>query len=312
MHHQYICSHSPKPAHAQERTDNPLIPRVNPIALSYMGKQTLHVYDSQLKAGIDLQVPMTLQPPVLIRIRIRSATQFFASTGDNPTNPEWKSITTEAPVNSLVLYSRLPVHLKPQYTLGPLFVRHWENLPEELRVMIITQNMIAYPVRQGCRYPMDLITKLFPHCRMTPHIARMATEAFYRNNEFLIQLNSGMPNRYPPAPLNCLIRRLHLTMYICRSHCTFLRKLSEGRLGFGSLRYLRIKISWHFPVRDSDNTDWDNFIDDTTDNPIEFLCGGSLAVISRPAGLIMYVHRLMRADPAKQAVIQDRIKFGKN
>ncbi|KAL1600609.1 hypothetical protein SLS60_006995 [Paraconiothyrium brasiliense] len=291
--------------------DNPLIPRVNPIALSYMGKQTLHVYDSQLETGIDLRTPMTLQPPVLVRIRIRSATQFFATTGENPMNPEWKSITTEAPVRSLVLYSSPRVHLKPQYTLGPLFVHYWESLPEELRVMIITQNMIAYPVRQGHRYQVGLLTNLFPHCRMTPEIGRIATEAFYRNNEFLIQLNSGMPNRYPPAPFNCLIRRLHLTMYICRSHCTFLRKLSEGKLGFGSLKHLSIKISWHCPMRDSDAADWDNFIDDTTDNPIEFPCKGSLTLLNRSVGLIMCGNMFLRADPAKRAIIQERIKFGK-
>jgi hypothetical protein len=253
---------------------------------------------------------MVLQPPVLTRIRIRSPTRFFASTEQDATYLDWKCISTDTPVKSLVLYSRQPVQLKPDYTLGATFVRYWDALPEELRVNIIAENMMAYPHRQALRHSPERFIKLYPHCRMTPQIARMATEAYYKNNEFLIQLTTGMPNRYPPAPFNDLIRRLYLTMYIFRSQWTFLRKLSLGMLGFGNLKYIEILISWHYPSKDVDGTEWDNFVDDTLNDPIVFSCEGKVALATRPAGLKMRGPRHMRADPAQEAAIQSRIRFG--
>lgn len=254
---------------------------------------------------------MSLQSPVSIRIRVRGPTEFFAAIGDSSLHPEptWMAVSSHAPVKSLVLYCSQPIQLQPLYDLGPTFVRYWHNLPEELRVSIITQNMIAHPARQNWRTSIDLHTKLFPHCRMTPQIARLATEAFYMNNEWLIQLNSGIRNRYPPAPLNGFIRRLYLRMYINHSHWMFLRKLSDGKLGFGGLKRLNVEIDWHFPAREVDVTEWELFIEETEENPIEFSCKGSVKFNKRPPSLAMSGVKNVSAQD-NQIVVRNRITFG--
>ncbi|KAF2449925.1 hypothetical protein P171DRAFT_440358 [Karstenula rhodostoma CBS 690.94] len=313
MHYLSFCSYSSRPIPGQELVNPPSrfrqIPRIAPISLSYMGKQKIHVYDSSAEEGIDLKTPMFLQAPVFVRIRIRSPTTFFATAEEDPMYPNWKSISTRAPVNSLVLYSTQSVQLKPDYNLGPTFVRYWDKLPEELRVNIIAENMKAYPARQNPRFSMDLFTKLYPHCRMTPQIARIAMEGFYKHNEFLIQLNSGIPNRYPPAPFNDLIRRLHLTMYIRRSQWTFVRNLSEGKLGFAHLKYIGIVVSWHYPPQDIDGTEWDAFVDETFDHRIEFSCEGELSLLARSAAAVVSVPSFVRGSPAQLAMMQSRIRF---
>ena len=58
-----------------------------------------------LEEGIELKTPMFLKPPVLVRIRVRTPDVFFATAEEDTSYPDWKTISTSAPVNSLVLYS---------------------------------------------------------------------------------------------------------------------------------------------------------------------------------------------------------------
>ncbi|KAK7185018.1 hypothetical protein DPSP01_002848 [Paraphaeosphaeria sporulosa] len=314
MHYASFCSNSCTPTPGKEPVDPPprfpKIARVAPIPLSYLGKQKVYAYDSIAKEGIDLKTPMFLQAPVLVRIHIRLPTMFLATAEEDPMYPDWKSISSSAPVNSLVLYSTQPVRLKPNYTLGSTFVRYWDKLPEELRVSIIAENMKAHPARQTPR-TQALLTKLYPHCRMTPQIARLAITGFYKHNEFLVQLNSGMPNRYPQVPYNDLIRRLQLSMYIRRSQWEFVQKLSEGKLGFANLKYVSILISWHYPAEDIDETEWDDFVDETRNDCIEFSCDGIVDLVARSAAAITCrAPKYVRGDLAQLTVIQSRIRFG--
>lgn len=126
---------------------------------------------------------------------------------------------------------------------------------------------------------------------MTPEIARLATEAFYKHNERLLVLDSStnaIPcnnfNRYPSPTMNHMIRRMYITMRIRLMYTNFLRKLLKGALGFQNLKNLEITMEWNWPPTFADVEAWHRFHNETTDDPVCFPCDGS--VLIEPASTV--------------------------
>lgn len=118
--------------------------------------------------------------------------------------------------------------------------------------MIIKENMTC-SVRPSFRTRhVGFEQVLLSYCHMTPEIARLATEAFYKHNEWLFVLDSptnAIPcnnfNRYSSPTMNHMIRRMYITMCIRLMYINFLRKLSKGALGFLNLKNLAITMEWN-------------------------------------------------------------------
>lgn len=293
--------------------------------------------------GIDLKTPMVLQPPFCIQVR--SPKKFLVWMNDdafdhndtinpNSINPKWTDVSVSILDGSIFIYSeRSPVKLVPEYTLGETFARCWNNLSEEIKVsshssksgdylltlrqaMIIKKNMFC-SVRPSFRTRhVGFEQVLFPYCRMTPEIARLATEAFYNNNEWLVELNSpinAIPrynfNRYPSPILNNMIRRMYITMYIRPVHTNFLRKLSKGVLGFHNLKNLEITVEWKWPPTFPDFQAWHQFHTEATHDPVVFACDGSVHIEPASSSWIMTGARYAPYMLDKEILLRERIVF---
>jgi hypothetical protein len=120
------------------------------------------------------------------------------------------SIVSPARELPICIYSEDPLFIRVE--MGPLFATGWSKLPRELKLMTIgTELVFHYTIagvyhsclswlhgrfgwldkRQGIdltstHLALEWQSKLMPYLRMTPDVADVASENFYRRNRFLV------------------------------------------------------------------------------------------------------------------------------
>jgi hypothetical protein len=167
--------------------------------------------------------------------------------------------------------------LVPSIALDAGFVKGWNTLSDELKVMILRENVAPpHSVPQECHVCIDskepthnniihtaskiglsdsyneiMKMQLFPFRRMTPEIATLANEIFY--GTYTIRFMSVIPNGLSPAlPSQLLdehlIRRLDLHQ-LMPFYYRAVKAISQPDSSFTALRYVRVTFDWGFLLR---------------------------------------------------------------
>lgn len=220
-----------------------------------------------------------------LRLYVEFSSPFIATAaGDSTENPLYLYhsitidpgrslvITCKDPIpleNGMTIHPRLPLKLeapqhkqltlRPDFRLTPEFARGWNNLPVELKTRILERNLSnllgtsrKHGLRQG-----DEKTILFRYLRMTPEIAHLSREIYYKNNTFMVSMEI---NRivldfhraryenvacYPPRSGNRFIRTVNISIEAKRSlreYWPMIQRMDSGGYGFQNLRFVGIRV----------------------------------------------------------------------
>jgi hypothetical protein len=130
------------------------------------------------------------------------------------------------------------------------FLAGWRKLPDELKT-----HVLRYALPQTMTFNADAFagtprndrsntfeTYIMP-LLTCPEIAGIATELLYKHYAVCIKHfgdHSGL--LYPSPTINVHVRRLHIQITLSVKNLGFLRKLSEGHLGFPNLHYVALNL----------------------------------------------------------------------
>ncbi|KAF2249522.1 hypothetical protein BU26DRAFT_319100 [Trematosphaeria pertusa] len=214
-----------------------------------------------------------------------------------PTNLVWKgtqSISSPSPItiNGVTIWSSAPIHILggPQgqhllisTTLSPNFARGWSRLSDELKLRILSYNLVEdRPVGIMDR---ALGSIFMQHLRMTPEIATLSRDIFYKMNTFELRPRSASIRRvvspavfdFPKPAVNAHIRKVQFIVRLRGGEWHFLRRFANGSYGFPNLQELHVYIDQRceYVLRG----DWDRFVQHSVGTGLEFSCSGNLQVL---------------------------------
>lgn len=141
-----------------------------------------------------------------------------------------------------------PVYIVPTTPPGPTFAAGWDKLSDELKVMILQNNLVLDHSIRGDAWNEDVAHALFPYLRMTPEIAGLAKEIFYSKNTFEILLfflrsphrDEEWVLKAPSSPFREIIRRIELmTEFWPAPFCIF-PHLADYQSAFPALQHIHI------------------------------------------------------------------------
>lgn len=218
-----------------------------------------------MRKAVLLYEHMTIQPGS--NISVKCPTSFRISNGT-------LSIKVSTNRAFLISVSRQPVELLPVVCLGANFAHGWDKLPNELKVRILSFNLISYipinaksiavcqetqnskcrrtshshprPGRKSCS------ETLIHHLAMGSEIAEISKEIYYGRNIFYLEptvIRGGLspPSMsfvFPPRAVNSHVRHIIISISIKDQEWDILTDLSSGVMGFGNLVKLEIIFSW--------------------------------------------------------------------
>ncbi|KAF1993628.1 hypothetical protein P154DRAFT_527622 [Amniculicola lignicola CBS 123094] len=152
----------------------------------------------------------------------------------------------------IIITSEKSVRISSTSALGADFARGWHKLPDELKERILYFcTFLASPVDRftaGRKLNAPYWEySLLRYLRMTPEIATMAMNLFYKRNEFRLfpcrQTTSRGGMLYPKPHFNRIIRRVVLKIDSIQKAWDNVKKLASGHYGFENMRHVRIVVS---------------------------------------------------------------------
>ncbi|KAF2635717.1 hypothetical protein P280DRAFT_522837 [Massarina eburnea CBS 473.64] len=175
------------------------------------------------------------------------------------------SIISATPIllnETSIIWSETPIMVKataeelltvqPHKILDPEFAVGWNKLPDELKVRILTYNVICedkVSFNDQWGYTMGGNKDIISYCLMTPEIATLAREIFYSKNIFHVKalplfewIGERRTLPLPPRSSLGLIRRLEVAVRVIGWEFTKLRKLTDGRWGFHNLQHIKLTV----------------------------------------------------------------------
>ncbi|KAF2875697.1 hypothetical protein BDV95DRAFT_603106 [Massariosphaeria phaeospora] len=115
--------------------------------------------------------------------------------------------------------------------LGPEFTKGWSKLPDELKVLVLSFNLVF---RQRI-YQYSLPNAFLPYLRITPEIARLAKQVYYSDNIFRV------PYKIPAnCPFATLLRHLELEAAPTPQSFSALQSTAERCASLPDLKSIRI------------------------------------------------------------------------
>ena len=207
---------------------------------------------------VKLTMPMTLQPGAELLVTCSSPISVLLPSGEGHELEAYKPTKIRAMKHIL--------RLSPTSRLGSSFVRGWNKLPEELKLMVLEHELVhksgEIQIRRShLSFDIDFVdtandyfvnvinfsmkANLYRYLSMTPEIARLARDVFYTRNYFMIFCSR------PAAPIHgldlppnsrLLIRKLVLKVDFEEKGLQKLEDLAAVR--FPSLQNLEIRLSW--------------------------------------------------------------------
>ena len=201
--------------------------------------------------AVKLTTPITLQPGADLLVTCSSPISVLLPSGEGHELEAYKPTKIRAMKHIL--------RLSPTSQLGSSFVRGWNKLPEELKLMVLEHEL----VRKGGEIQQndfvdtandyfDIVNifsmkaTLHRYLSMTPEIARLARDVFYTRNYFMIYCSYPGTRRQclylPNRGCRHLIRKLVLKSDFDEAGLQKLEDLAAVR--FPSLQHLEIRLSW--------------------------------------------------------------------
>jgi len=168
------------------------------------------------------------------------------------------------------------MRLFPLGDLGADFVRGWNSLPEELKLHVLSFNLVD---AEYIWYDVNLRSRsrrfapklgLHKHLAMGPEIARLAQEVFYRQNEFCIKVGR-LTTRFPPPAKRMHIRRIRLCAELNVRGWETIKRMANGGYGFDLLA--EVCVAFHCASRTVASGD---LLHGIPLEPIVFTCRGSV------------------------------------
>ncbi|KAF2875701.1 hypothetical protein BDV95DRAFT_654568 [Massariosphaeria phaeospora] len=194
---------------------------------------------------------------------------------------------------------------KPSQRLNAMFATGWNKLPDELKVRILEYNLQTTRIC-GKRAVRKI---LLPYLRMTPDIATLSKEIFYKTNKFHFNITNDEVERgvihHPMLPLLISrppsqvvapqIRHLAVTTYLSEATWAVLIEISKGGYGFQALTTLEITIDMSLLNRVRDF--W-KFAEEVLGEGVSFSCHGHVRFVS-----------FTTKEPEVKAEIRSKIRF---
>ncbi|KAF2114315.1 hypothetical protein BDV96DRAFT_647021 [Lophiotrema nucula] len=203
--------------------------------------QPLPTMASTKEEVVEILTPMTIHPGS--NLRIFSANPILL----RPPYTEPFGIQAATPIR---LHNTGSIEVESTAPLDTRFVNGWNKLADELKVQILKHNLGCRPIHHyDARVKVN--SKLLPHLQMSPDIARLAEETFYKHNTFVVTPYGSHWDRrfaYPPRRVNTYIRRLSIVTDM-DSDWALLRKLARGDYGFENLRH--VTLTYEFGTADT-------------------------------------------------------------
>jgi hypothetical protein len=161
----------------------------------------------------------------------------------------------------------MPCDTSPSCEAEPLstvFANCWRNLPTELKIAILSHNLVSpdgidsYHDYHQCidgepqhlqvshrRVVLDKV--LHHHLSLGDDFACLTRKIFYTQNVFEI-CTMGFAGRtvfeLPPRPTRPLIHEIRWQAGMCDGHWSALERVAAGEFGFDDLKYLTLYIRW--------------------------------------------------------------------
>jgi hypothetical protein len=158
-------------------------------------------------AVINLMTPVTINAGTEVLVKCSRPIKLSLSQEFQVLIPATSPILLTAPTT---------MWLDRSDNLGPDFVRRWDKLPEEIKMHILSFNLVLEDREDTCDNGVDEVTlqdDLCSHLAMGPEIARLAYEVYYTQNVFLL-LVIIEPMEWPlslsPRPARPLIREVRV------------------------------------------------------------------------------------------------------
>jgi hypothetical protein len=161
---------------------------------------------------------------------------------------------------TLCITANTGLRILPLKPLGPSFVAGWYKLPPELKMEVLSHELILdhelshYQDYELSRCQNYFISHMLPFLRISPETATLTQTVFYENNTF--RLSSGIyitqeykhfhTFAYPKPSINNLISRISFIMnemnYGIDYDIPFLSKIANGEYGFRNLKEITVRI----------------------------------------------------------------------
>jgi hypothetical protein len=144
-------------------------------------------------------------------------------------------------------------------TIDPnAFVKGWRRLPAELKLQILAYLVPTVSKYRAITFSKVINPKLFLKAHGRDHdfdncifpllacseIVTLVKQMFYGQNLMLIRNYPVGPYlRYPPKTINGFVKNLEVILNFKTTDLNFLRKLSDGDLGFPTLRDVSVRFN---------------------------------------------------------------------
>ncbi|KAJ4304516.1 hypothetical protein N0V90_000042 [Kalmusia sp. IMI 367209] len=215
---------------------------------------------------VDLKTCFILKPNTPITIRCSYEVELRPHELSEQSADSSTFISAEGPIK---IQSRMLMHLLPIDNLTPNFVRGWNDIPIEVKLLILEHSSRESQVVDSSQAPNAggdgwTSSQLRRHLKMGPAIALLAKDAFYKANVFKLNLLRFNTFWYPKNQI--YIRRLDIKVSMCPDRLLDLYDLASGTYGFTNLKYVDIQFQWDYFIVVADDHDG-------LDDLLEFLRG---------------------------------------
>jgi hypothetical protein len=215
-----------------------------------------------------------------------------------------RSLSSPTPflINGVKVWSATPIYvydqtpgrslsIEPIDSLGPDFERGWNKLPDELKVHVLSFNLISNDgVRRLCTSPRSYVYEsLAKHLQSTPEIANLSREIYWTKNTFLLEctitprLGQRTPLQlhppqsqflaYPNLGVNGIMKRVGFHCSANPMELAHLLRFANGNYGFQDLRYVKVVFEMRY-VSDR----WEAAFRAALATGLRFACEGDLKV----------------------------------
>jgi hypothetical protein len=205
-------------------------------------------------------------------------------------------------INGVKMWSATPIYvydqtngrslrIEPIDSLGLDFERDWNKLPEELKVHVLSFNLISNDgIRRLCASPRSYVYKsLAKHLRSTQEIANLSREIYWTKNPLLLEctitprlcqrapLQPHPPqSRFPAYPnlgVNGMVKRVEFHCSANPMELAHLLRFANGDYEFQDLRYIKVVFEMRY-VSDR----WEAAFRAALAAGVRFACEGNLRV----------------------------------
>jgi hypothetical protein len=140
--------------------------------------------------------------------------------------------------------------ISPSCSLGPDFAKGWQKLPTELKMHVLSFNLVLDTyVEYGTTLP-AVQQVLYAHLAMGPEIAGLSLSVFYKSNRFVFsriftdEHDDGDPVYLAPRAYCSFIKNIHLRPYLNGRDWELMQFVLQDWKTFPNLQFIHVHFRW--------------------------------------------------------------------